>query len=391
MGSRLYVGLFFMSLILGLQRVEAIRTYYMEENCGNVISTDEGGVGAFRVALTRNSSYSRGLNCQLVIKARLGHQLMFYFESFDIKFYSFLRFGTKYSGCIDYITLKDGTFVQSNYIKGFTSGICGISHGDDTIYNSTTQYVRIGFYSNPQQWGTPNNGFSIIFTEFRTGFCYRDEFRCPQSGRCIQESIRCNTYNPCGDHTDCIDHSDTYPPYSSNGQSSSESAAGVDVPKLVGIVVSIGIFIVILILLVGVIKSRRLQSRTRRCQRRQNISFIDSDFPTNLSQLRLPSYEEVCGGAVGPYEATPPPPYMEQDPNKSHETPEGATQLNENTEIQALPAIQSEQITQRNPDGDQIQVAESSRMYTVQETGTRNVTLSDQETQLNRISNQIHE
>ena len=36
-----------------------------------------------------------------------------------------------------------------------------------------------------------------------------------------------------------------------------------------------------------------------------------------MAQLRLPTYEEVTGGAVGLYEATPPPPYAEQDPNKS--------------------------------------------------------------------------
>ena len=41
-----------------------------------------------------------------------------------------------------------------------------------------------------------------------------------------------------------------------------------------------------------------------------------------MSQLRLPSYEEICG-ATGPYVA--PPPYAEQDPNKSTSSLDGSS------------------------------------------------------------------
>ena len=45
-----------------------------------------------------------------------------------------------------------------------------------------------------------------------------------------------------------------------------------------------------------------------------------------MTQLRLPSYEEICGGATGPYVA--PPTYAEQDPNKSNTSLEGASHSN---------------------------------------------------------------
>ena len=59
-------------------------------------------------------------------------------------------------------------------ILGFTSGICGISrHRDDTIYKSTSQFVTIGFHSDLDYFGTlrnNNEGFTLIFTEFHTGW-----------------------------------------------------------------------------------------------------------------------------------------------------------------------------------------------------------------------------
>ena len=36
------------------------------------------------------------------------------------------------------------------------------------------------------------------------GVCRSDEFSCA-NGRCIDQSLKCNGYNPCGDGSDCTD------------------------------------------------------------------------------------------------------------------------------------------------------------------------------------------
>ena len=36
------------------------------------------------------------------------------------------------------------------------------------------------------------------------GECRSDEFSCA-NGRCIDQSLKCNGYNPCGDGSDCTD------------------------------------------------------------------------------------------------------------------------------------------------------------------------------------------
>lgn len=319
--------LFVIWLLLKISDVNGISSYYMDINCGKVISTEKSGSSAFQLSLTQNAEYSRGFDCQLVVQARPGHKLMFYFASFDIKFYSYIQLGRKYSGCIDYIVLSDGALSSSPFIKGFTAGICGISRAaDDTIYNSTGQYVTIGFHSRSSttdRWATGNAGFTLVFTEFHTGTCSSNEFRCPNNRRCIKQSDTCKNHNPCGDHTDCMRLPDTYHP--STNTYSSETQTGLDVPTVIGIVVSVGFIIILLVLVVAVIKSRRFSSRARRCRRRNNISFIDVD---NTTAGQPPSYEEVCG-VDGPYGAMPPPPYMEEDPNKTCETPaDGETQSN---------------------------------------------------------------
>lgn len=34
------------------------------------------------------------------------------------------------------------------------------------------------------------------------GYCYSYEYEC-ENGRCIDDSIKCNGFNPCGDGSDC--------------------------------------------------------------------------------------------------------------------------------------------------------------------------------------------
>ena len=70
----------------------------------------------------------------MLVQARPGHKLMFYFASFDIKYYSYVRGGYRYSGCIDYIDIRDGNSRQSPFIKGNYS-IC-IDYIDITVENS---------------------------------------------------------------------------------------------------------------------------------------------------------------------------------------------------------------------------------------------------------------
>lgn len=315
--------------LLNISDVKGISSYYMDINCDKVISTERSGINAFQLSLTQSSYYSRGLSCQLVVKARPGHRLMFYFENFDIKFYSYVNFGVKHSGCIDYIAFKDGASLsQLNnlpYIRGFTSGICGISRGASDVYTSTEEYVTIYFRSSDEQrFGTTNEGFTLLFTEFHTGTCSSDEFRCPNNRRCIKNSVTCNDHNPCGDHTDCITsnkHSNTH----SHGSTSNTE---IGTPTVIGIAVSVGFTIILVIVVVAVVKSRNFYSRARRHRRRNrsNISFIDV---SNVTPGQPPSYEEVCGGFDGPYAAMAPPPYAEEDPNKITESSaDGDTQPN---------------------------------------------------------------
>ena len=96
-----------------------------------------------------------------------------------------------------------------------------------------------------------------------SGTCTIDEFECPKNHRCIKGSVKCNNYNPCGDETDCGGYSHTHHSKSQSGQTTGSTRSGLDVATVIGIVVSVGFLIILLVLVVAVIKTRRFQPRPR--------------------------------------------------------------------------------------------------------------------------------
>ena len=79
-----------------------------------------------------------------------------------------------------------------------------------------------------------------------------------------------------------------------------------------------------------------------------------------MTQLRLPSYEEICGGATGPYVA--PPPYTEQDPNKSNTSLEGASHLNATVAETSQSSANSEETSNASSTPGEISESNSNRV-----------------------------
>ena len=95
------------------------------------------------------------------------------------------------------------------------------------------------------------NMYSMIFVCL-PGACLPSEFRCPRTRRCISQSDTCNKHNPCGDFTDCT-----------KKKSQKSTQDGLDVPTIIGVIISVGFLLILLILVIAVIKRRSLRPTER--------------------------------------------------------------------------------------------------------------------------------
>lgn len=167
----------------------AITNYYMNKFCYGGSSIDVNTYDQIRLKLTAGTSYGANMRCQLRLTTTWDSQLMVYFKSMDISYSS---------GCqTDYLQLYDGSTRSFPLIPGgkqcgyaAPSGVYKTSGSDLTLYFQSGSIVEY------------DTGFDIIVTSFHTGSCYSWEHDC-DNGRCIDDSLTCNGYNPCGDYSDC--------------------------------------------------------------------------------------------------------------------------------------------------------------------------------------------
>ena len=79
---------------------------YLDKNCGDSSQIN----GQIRLQLTRSSSYSPNLDCQLTLEANYGHRMMMFFRSLNIENQGTCDF--------DWVEINDGQSTSNAYITG---------------------------------------------------------------------------------------------------------------------------------------------------------------------------------------------------------------------------------------------------------------------------------
>lgn len=256
--------------------VKGIETYYMDQLCGSTLDlTSPRQIYAIRLLLSKNSYYTTDLNCIVHVYAERNEKLLLYFKTMDI-----------YSDCSNtWLELHDGYSVKDHYVPGLHGKQCGsmkLWKEYHTNRNELTLYFTSARNSH-------YNNFDIITTRYHNGHCNDEEYRCGK-GWCINNSLKCNSYNPCGAESDC------------------PLAAG----SVVAIVIGCVAFLIIVLVCVVFVRRRRPQYTER-------IVTIETPPPTygtpgeSYNQPIPQQYPPVTPVShQGGYEAVPsapPPPY----------------------------------------------------------------------------------
>ncbi|KAK3576107.1 hypothetical protein CHS0354_032232 [Potamilus streckersoni] len=257
------------------------QTYRMEEYCQGEISMIMGDFHSGKLVF-----HSDGMsNCSVTVASWYTEPyIQFYFEDFEVGTDDCLR---------DKLMIKDGNSVYSTQITGLGSKLCGSEKPDD-VYRTFTRYLRIEYETRRVYPGTPVH-FSIIFNAFDVGICDSWEIRC-DNGRCIQDEMNCNGYNPCGDHSDCK----------------------LPVGSIVGIVIGslAGLAIVMTVIVVSICCYRRRKFRNMPSQGRvpnTTTGYVISTFashpgaiPSSSNPWYSTGHQQVLLGTA--YENSPVPP-----------------------------------------------------------------------------------
>ena len=233
------------------------------------------GLYNMRLKLTDMKTYWKGLDCQVVVSAEPGEKLMIYFEYMEIE---------DTIGCInDWLDVYDGDSKYSPYVDGLTHQLCGFTAPSE-VYHTSGNYITLHMESNEY---LEYKGFSVIITRYHDGFCKNTEFQC-QNQRCINNSLVCGGYNPCGDHSDC--------------QTPEPDHGVVLVLHLGGILGVAGgaVLLILIVVLVCVIVTRRRRRRVYRETERIVTGENRTDYgtPGNRDSLTMPP----------PYSKQVPPP-----------------------------------------------------------------------------------
>ncbi|XP_052799327.1 deleted in malignant brain tumors 1 protein-like, partial [Mya arenaria] len=150
-------------------------------------------VDAIRLRLTSHRHYADSMDCTLNVRTLESNKLMLFFKSINIE-------GDSPGSCsFDYLQVYDVTpsnIYQPDYVSGLYGKICGY-HISRKVHTSSGNSVKLQFVSDSSETG---KGFDMIITSFHYGLCDSTEFQC-SNGRCIDNSLTCNNYNPCGDQS----------------------------------------------------------------------------------------------------------------------------------------------------------------------------------------------
>lgn len=164
----------------------AISYFYMDQYCGQNIDLDN--YDQIRLKLTSRSSFEPDMNCQVTIGTAFSDQMMLYFKSLDIE--------KDFTCSSDYLEMHDGLSMGDPYIGG--SRLCG-NTPPNRVFTTSGRFLTMWFRSDSSQ---QYSGFDMVITSYHTGSCGSEEFNC-NNGRCIDNSLKCNDYNSCGDNSDC--------------------------------------------------------------------------------------------------------------------------------------------------------------------------------------------
>ncbi|KAK3598885.1 hypothetical protein CHS0354_036188 [Potamilus streckersoni] len=178
------ITLFFSSVVYN---VECIRTYYMIDYCGKEISMIQKHTYTGKL-LVASPDFDKYLDCLVTIES-------WYFNPYIAFHFEQVSFDT--SDCTNsYVTFQDGNEDNSPSVEGMMNTTCG-RNKTTNVFSTTTRYLRIHYRGNPSKYH-----FSIIFNCYEKGPCDSYEYEC-NSGWCINDELKCNGFNPCGDHSDC--------------------------------------------------------------------------------------------------------------------------------------------------------------------------------------------
>ncbi|KAL4234106.1 Suppressor of tumorigenicity 14 protein [Mactra antiquata] len=159
----------------------------MADYCDGLIEITDVYFGS----LTIDSSYIG--DCNVTMVTRMGYnRLNFYFDQFDL--------GKRHIHCEhSYLTVYDGADTDTSPPINGLDHECGSKRPRD-VYASTGRFLTFRYYNNESS--TFTKSMDLIFTAFHKGYCYSYEYSC-SNGHCIDDSVNCNGFNPCGDNSDC--------------------------------------------------------------------------------------------------------------------------------------------------------------------------------------------
>lgn len=163
-------------------------TFYMDEYCGSTI--DMILMDEFTGRLAVDETYVG--DCNVTVETwYTNNRLNFYFEKFGL--------GAWKTDCHDtFLTVYDGQDPAYSPLMHGLHKRCG-QEKPTANFASSGRYVTFRYFNTDT---TNNNHFDIIFTAFHKGYCFSYEYEC-SNGRCIDDSVNCNGFNPCGDGSDC--------------------------------------------------------------------------------------------------------------------------------------------------------------------------------------------
>ncbi|KAK3085410.1 hypothetical protein FSP39_002905 [Pinctada imbricata] len=163
----------------------------MEEGCNSLINLGTTNDEAIQLKLTRNSIYSRNIDCTVAIQPPPGKNLVVKFNNMDIQQ---LQTGQ----CADILLAIDGIDrTSARYLAGAPQQICGRNLIGSSFVTSQG-YLILRFRSGVTNQAS--RGFDATIAAFKQGPCSSNEYSC-NNGRCIHGDLRCSGYDLCGDGT----------------------------------------------------------------------------------------------------------------------------------------------------------------------------------------------
>uniref|UniRef100_A0A8W8K115 CUB domain-containing protein n=3 Tax=Magallana gigas TaxID=29159 RepID=A0A8W8K115_MAGGI len=163
----------------------ALQAVYLPSTCSSALSSTF--TTSMRVQSSTALTYSNNVNCAITVTAPSGHQVLAVPRRFELE-------EQRTGACVDYVNFYDGASTGSPKIN--PQSYCDRS-GPHNVSSSSTS-MTLEFVTDGS---ARYRGFDIIFAAFTNAPCATDYFSC-SNGLCIDKSLRCDSFNQCGDESD---------------------------------------------------------------------------------------------------------------------------------------------------------------------------------------------